>query len=225
MIEEAIHKTFDLAKAKNWDKTYWAIDIHETLIKPNYSRDEIPTEWYTLALKALKMMSDRADIYTILFTCSHPTEIQKYLEYFKKYDIYFDNINKNPEVKTQENGYGYYEDKMYLNVLMDDKAGFDATTDWKYVIAALENKSQLFDPIDWGFEITSLSNYMYKVNNVTSLKIAYNKNTETWKFEIIHLLSGFYEIVYSGPILSMRHGDQIIQTTFKKYNLTDKTYN
>lgn len=223
MIETAIKKSFELAKIRNWDKTFWAIDIHETLIKPNYIKEVIPTEWYPLALKALKLISDRADICTILFTCSHPSEIQKYLEFFKLSNINFDFVNKNPEVKTQENGYGYYEDKMYLNVLMDDKSGFDANIDWKYVIAAIEKRDHIFDPTDWGFVLTEKHNYEFKYNNQIILRITPNIND--WTFEVISLTSDYYRLYYNGPITSMRHGDNTISTVFKNYNLIDKTYN
>jgi len=222
MIEKIIKKAFDLAILREWNKTYWAIDIHETLIKPSYSRDEIPTEWYPLALKALKLISDRADICLILFTCSHPEEIEKYLEFFKLSNINFEYVNKNPEVKTQENGYGYYEDKMYINVLMDDKAGFNPYNDWKYVIAALENKSQLFNPIDWGFVFTENYNYEYYTENDTILRISPNFDTDYIKFEAI--TDSYYDVRYKGDISSMRQGDNIIKTVFKEFNLTDKTY-
>ena len=37
MIEKAIKDSFALAKRKNWNRVYWAIDIHGTIVKPTYS--------------------------------------------------------------------------------------------------------------------------------------------------------------------------------------------
>ncbi|NMM49902.1 hypothetical protein [Marinigracilibium pacificum] len=135
MITKAIIKAFDNAKKKNWDKTFWAFDIHETIIKPNWSADEIPTEFYPRAKEAMQMITHRSDVTSILFTCSHPHEISKYLAYFEQNGIHFDHVNENPEVKSKK--YGYYEKKPYFNVLFEDKAGFDPNSDWDQVIELL----------------------------------------------------------------------------------------
>ena len=115
---------------KGWKWTYWAFDLHSTVIKPNYEAGNIPTEFYPLALECLKVISSRPEIRMIMFTCSHPHEQEQYLELFKSKGVNFDFVNKNPEVKTEEGGYGYYKDKPYFNVLFEDKAGFDGEKDW-----------------------------------------------------------------------------------------------
>jgi hypothetical protein len=128
MITRAIENCLRNAKERGWEKTYWAFDIHGTILKPNYKRDEISREFYPHAIEVLQLLSKRTDIVKILYTCSYPHEIEQYIEYFAEYGIHFDHINKNPEVA--DGGYGYYNDKFYFNVLMDDKAGFDGETDW-----------------------------------------------------------------------------------------------
>lgn len=137
MIVKAIRKAFDIARFKQWDKTYWAIDIHDTMIKPNWSVTSIPTEFYPLAKEVMQEISQRKDIVRILYTCSHPYEITKYLEYFKSHDIFFDYINENPEVINEK--YGWYDKKPYFNVLLEDKAGFDPATDWEIIREELKN--------------------------------------------------------------------------------------
>jgi hypothetical protein len=128
MITRAIENCLRHAEEKKWDKTYWAFDIHGTILKPNYKRDEISREFYPGAVEAMQLITKRKDIIRILYTCSYPHEIEQYLKYFKEHDIHFDYINENPEIT--DGGYGYYKDKFYFNVLMDDKAGFDGETDW-----------------------------------------------------------------------------------------------
>jgi hypothetical protein len=118
---------------KGWGYTYWAFDLHSTIIKPNYEAGNIPTEIYPFALECLKAISDSKEVKMIMYTCSHPHEQKEYLELFEKNNINFDFVNKNPEVKTEEGGYGYYSDKPYFNVLFEDKAGFDGNTDWVLV--------------------------------------------------------------------------------------------
>ncbi len=122
---------------RNWDHTYWAVDIHGTILKPNYEYGNIPKEFYPYAKEALQYISKMEDVVMILYTCSHPHEIEQYIEYFKENDIHFKYINENPEVKTNLDGYGCYDKKPYMNVLFEDKAGFDGETDWALVLSEI----------------------------------------------------------------------------------------
>lgn len=131
---------FDAMEKKGWDKTYWFFDLHATIIKPNYEYGNIPKEFYPHAKEVLQMLSKLDDVCMAIYTCSHPHEVKQYLEYFEENDIKFAFVNRNPEVETQEGGYGYYEDKPYMNVLFEDKAGFDAETEWEGVKALLIEK-------------------------------------------------------------------------------------
>jgi hypothetical protein len=120
-----------MERHKSWDFTYWAFDLHGTIIVPNYKHGDIPREFYPYAKKVLQMLTKRDDICMYIYTCSHPHEQEKYIKYFKDNDINFKWVNENPEVETQNNGYGYYVDKPYFNVLFEDKAGFDPMEDWE----------------------------------------------------------------------------------------------
>lgn len=128
MITRAIENCIRLADEKGWDKTYWAFDIHGTILKPNYRRDVISHEFYPRAKEVMQALSQRTDIVRILYTCSYPHEIEQYITYFAGFGIHFHHINSNPGVVS--GGYGYYVNKFYVNVLMEDKAGFDGETDW-----------------------------------------------------------------------------------------------
>lgn len=125
MIIRSIKTSFDEAKRKGWNHTFWAVDIHGTIIKPNYKAGEIPREFYPFAIETLRLMTQREDVRLILYTCSHPWEIESYHELFSEHGIEFDYVNENPEVLTDPQGYGNYDKKMYFNVLFEDKAGFD----------------------------------------------------------------------------------------------------
>jgi hypothetical protein len=132
MILNAIRNAFATQQKRNWEKTYWAFDIHGTMILPNYQAGNIPTEFYPFAKETLQEISKRKDICLILYTCSHPHEIVDYLAYFKSLGIRFDYVNKNPE--AENTAYGNYTDKLYFNVLFEDKAGFNPETDWEAVL-------------------------------------------------------------------------------------------
>ncbi|UII29372.1 hypothetical protein LVD15_13360 [Fulvivirga maritima] len=139
MITKAIKKAFVHAERKGWDRTYWAFDIHDTIIKPNWSTKEIPTEFYPLAKETLQIITKRKDVVSILYTCSHPHELKNYLRFFEENNIFFDYVNENPEVRSEN--YGYYENKPYFNVLFEDKAGFDPLEDWEEVMALMTSDS------------------------------------------------------------------------------------
>lgn len=142
MITRAIENCFRLASEKGWYETYWAFDIHGTILRPNYQNGKISTEFYPGALEVMQRLSKRTDIKRILYTCSHPHEIVQYVEYFKQHGIHFHYINENPSVCG--NAYGFYEDKFYFNVLMDDKAGFDGETDWLAISELLKR----YEPVN-----------------------------------------------------------------------------
>ena len=134
MLENAILNCFQVAKNRNWDKVYWAVDVHGVTIIPNW-KEELPMKMYDGAVEALQLITSRKDIELILYTCSWPKEIAQYLKLFESYGIHFNYVNENPDVNNTD--YGYYKDKPYFNVLLDDKAGFDPFTDWPLVINIL----------------------------------------------------------------------------------------
>lgn len=126
-IIRAIEKTFINAKKRNWDQIYFYFDIHETILYPDYNNVDT-LKFYEHAKEVLQYLSKRDDITIALYTCSYPKEIERYKEFFKNHNIEFKYVNNNPDAKNTL--YGFYEDKPYFNVLFEDKAGFDAETDW-----------------------------------------------------------------------------------------------
>ena len=128
MIIKAIKNAMKVAERKKWTKTYWAVDIHGTMIVPNFETNNIPKEFYPHALEVLQELTKRKDVVLILYTCSHPHELEQYNKYFHSHSIHFDHVNENPEVETAD--YGCFDSKIYFNILFEDKAGFDPETDW-----------------------------------------------------------------------------------------------
>lgn len=126
-IIKAIDRAFKNKEKRGWDKIFFYFDIHETILYPDYNNTD-PRKFYPHAKEVLQFLSKRKDIGIGLFTCSYPQEIRNYKKFFKENEIIFKYANKNPDV--DDTAYGYYEDKPYFNVLFEDKAGFDAETDW-----------------------------------------------------------------------------------------------
>jgi len=140
MITKAIEKAFRKKRDQQWEYTYWAIDLHETVLEPNWSTISIPLTFYPSAKEALQLISRQSDIIMIMYTCSHPHEVNEYLAFFKRHDIHFHYVNENPLVKNME--YGNYDKKPYFNVLFEDKAGFDPLEDWEKVIKQLTKNNR-----------------------------------------------------------------------------------
>lgn len=121
---------FEAKINKNWDKIYVLVDVHETFMKPNYEGANGSTEFYALSVDVLKMMSDRSDICLILWTCSSAEHRQGYVDTCKELGINFEYQNENPECGASFKWGGDYTSKMYANVILDDKAGFEHECDW-----------------------------------------------------------------------------------------------
>ena len=68
------------AKLNDGYKMYWFFDIHGTILKPNYQAGNTPKEYYPHAEETLQLLSTINDITMILYTCSHPHEIQEYID-------------------------------------------------------------------------------------------------------------------------------------------------
>jgi hypothetical protein len=140
VVHSILINHFDYKEKRGWDKTYWFFDIHGTILKPNYQYGNIPKEFYPHAKEAMQFISKLDDVCMVLYTCSHPHEIEQYLEFFKDNGIHFQYVNENPEVATDLNGYGCYDKKPYINVLFEDKAGFNPETEWLEVLELLREK-------------------------------------------------------------------------------------
>jgi len=137
MVTKAINRFYEQKKLRNWEIGYWAFDIHGTILKPNYELGNIPSQFYPMAKETLQLISKFKDITMLLYTCSHPHEIEEYLKLFKENDINFTWVNENKDVTTNIYGYGNYDKKPYMNVLFEDKAGFDADNDWQEIYSLM----------------------------------------------------------------------------------------
>lgn len=124
---------FEHAEQKQWFESYWAIDIHGTISKPDYRKDTKEIIYYPYAKKTLQLMSERKDIVMILWSSSYPDEIKIYKDTFKNDNIIFNYDGENPEVSSSKGSFGYYKKKFYFNFLADDKNGFNPKRDWKFL--------------------------------------------------------------------------------------------
>lgn len=121
-----IRNSYNDKISRNWDKVYWMIDMHNTIIPGLYSEFQ-ELEFYPYAQEVLRKLYLAEDTVLILYTCSHEAEIYRFQEWFSCHGIVFDYVNENPEVP--DTALGRYSDKPYFNIMLDDKAGFEPV-DW-----------------------------------------------------------------------------------------------
>ena len=140
-----IYDAREYQKKKGWEKTYWAIDLHNTIIPSSYNKDKNDYKMYPFAAEALRELTKRNDVCIILFSSSFESELEKTRNFFVDYEIFIDFTNENPECPNTE--YADFSKKFYFDVLIDDKAGFD-TKWWEdiyYELLVLKAK-------DWAIE-------------------------------------------------------------------------
>lgn len=125
-IIDAFHAAFKRKEEKEWDTLYVLLDIHGTIMIPNYSG--VSTEYYPNALEVLKQMGANPLFKLILWTCSVEEHRQHYKKLLEKEGIPIYYINENPEV--EDFNWGDYTSKLYCSIGLDDKFGFVPSKDW-----------------------------------------------------------------------------------------------
>ena len=134
-IKKAFEAAFCRMKEKNWEKIYVAVDIHDTILRACYEAEET-YDYFPLALEAMRLMSQRSDVCLILWSSCHKEVLARYAGHFLADGIHFDYVNGNPEV--QDTSLQSFGEKLYMNVGLDDKFGFDADHDWAEVMEILQ---------------------------------------------------------------------------------------
>jgi len=130
MIRVAIERAFNLMKDRQWDCIFFAIDLHDTMIRGTYSKDEV-FETYPHCIDTLRMLTQTKTVKLILFTSSFQDYVDVFYKWAERHGIKFDYFNENPECDNTNSG--DFSRKFYYNVMLDDKAGFDPMADWSIV--------------------------------------------------------------------------------------------
>jgi hypothetical protein len=139
MMTDWIQKMFKHSFEKEWYETYWAFDIHGTILIPTFRKDSYDSDFYPYAKETLQLLTKREDIVMIISTSSYPEEIEHYQKVFKENDIHFKYVNENPDIDSSKGNFGYYENKFYFNVMLEDKAGFVPEKEWRQILLLLSH--------------------------------------------------------------------------------------
>lgn len=125
-IIKAFEAAFYRAKENNWDYIVVLVDIHDTIFKATYSKEE-NYEYIGKAKDALQVMSARKDIKIILWSSTF-SKIQ-YILRLDKDNIIVDAFNRNID-GIENTEIACFDEKPYFNVGIDNAFGFDPERDW-----------------------------------------------------------------------------------------------
>ena len=125
-IIRAFEAAFYRAKENNWDYIVVLIDIHDTIFKATYSKEE-NYEYIGKAKDALQVMSARKDIKIILWSSTF-SKVQ-YILQLDKDNIIIDAFNRNID-GIENTEIACFDEKPYFNVGIDNAFGFDPERDW-----------------------------------------------------------------------------------------------
>lgn len=130
-IIKSFQNAFDRMVEKEWDTVYVLVDLHGTIFRPCYKEEET-YEFYPWARDVLQLLSAERSVKLILWTSTDRTYIHDYLKVLEYNDIHIDYVNHNPEVERSEDDpkQSSFAEKLYYNVGIDDKFGFDPENDW-----------------------------------------------------------------------------------------------
>lgn len=125
-IIKAFEAAFYRAKENNWDYIVVLVDIHDTIFKATYSKEE-NYEYIGKAKDALQVMSARKDIKIILWSSTF-SKVQ-YILKLDKDNIIIDAFNRNID-GIENTGIACFDEKPYFNVGIDNAFGFEPERDW-----------------------------------------------------------------------------------------------
>ena len=118
-------------KERNYQYIYWCIDVHGVILTPTYNLTNEGATSYPYCLETLQLLSNYPDHKLILWSSSHNKALQNVSRWLEDQgiDIDFENCNTDYTITDLCD----FTEKFYFDILLDDKAGFEAETGWKEI--------------------------------------------------------------------------------------------
>ena len=123
-----IDRTYKEMARRNWDTIYVCVDVHDVILEGKYNRLNVGAAYMPGALEVLRRWTEHSYIKLILWSASHEDATASVLDGLTQEGVRFDYINENPECPNNE--LCDFSKKLYFNILLEDKAGFEGETDW-----------------------------------------------------------------------------------------------
>lgn len=133
-IFRAIKSAYEKTAERNWDRVYWALDLHGTCIKSTYQKHTY--EWINPRIKdAIQKLVAYPETHLILWSSVYPDEQQHIIKFFEDEGIRITGFNTNP--LEPSNRVSWFDEKFYMSIIVDDKAGFDPS-EWTEIPGFVE---------------------------------------------------------------------------------------
>lgn len=130
VIGRAIDRAYRVAKERGWDRIYWALDLHGTCIESNYIGGEY--DWITPECgQVLRQLDEFPETFLIAWSSLYPSDKRGIDQFFAINGVELYAINKNP--LEQNTKTGCFDEKFYMSIIVDDKAGF-CPSEWPSVL-------------------------------------------------------------------------------------------
>lgn len=124
-----IARAYSDKRIRRWEKIFWCIDVHDVILEGKYDLHNAGAAYMPNAINVLRMLSSRkSDTSLILWTSGHTEPTKNVLAGLKNEGVVFDYVNENPECPNDK--LCDFSKKFYMNILLDDKAGFEGKSDW-----------------------------------------------------------------------------------------------
>lgn len=135
-IEYAMRRAFEKRRDRNYDTTYWAIDIHDTIVPSTYTYpNTYNVTAYDHMLECLQLLSGMPDHKIILWSCTAKERSTELIDLLKTHDINIDFYNENPECESTD--ICDFNSKFYTDLIIEDKAGWNPYKDWSLLYVHL----------------------------------------------------------------------------------------
>lgn len=136
-ITKAISKAIQKRKERGYDYLYWCVDIHGVILSPTYKRDNAGACYHEIGIEALQLISADPINKIILWSSSYAEPMQDILKYLNNRGVRVEFVNENPECPSTV--LCDFSKKFYVDIILDDKAGFEPNDDWEIIYHFLLN--------------------------------------------------------------------------------------
>lgn len=166
---KAIDRAYRVSQERGWDKVYWSLDLHGTVLEGTYVPGEY--KWISPEIpEILRKISEFDETHIILWTSMYDEEILRVVRMFAQAGISIYATNANPGERNTKTG--CFDHKFYTSLIVDDKAGFDPA-DWDQVYRGLLHYRERY-----GFDRGEKAAFLEALPSMTATQVADWRN---WK--------------------------------------------
>jgi|694.fasta_scaffold92649_5 hypothetical protein len=137
-ITKAISTAWQKKRERGHQFIYWCVDVHGVIVTPTYKLNNDGAFFYEVGVEGLQMISSDPTNKIILWSSSYDEPFKAIVKQLSFRNVRVDYVNENPECPSTE--LCDFSKKFYMDIILDDKAGFEPNEDWELIYQFLKNK-------------------------------------------------------------------------------------